>query len=521
MNSKMKWTGLMVAVAAMVAIASPAGAAEKTEVPAKPTYSKDVAPILDANCVQCHREGDIAPMALTTYEEVRPWAKSILQNVGNRVMPPWHADPGYGPFKNERKLSDNEVATIVKWAETGAPQGNPADRPELPVFAVDGEWRLGEPDYVITFDETTVEAGGRDEFYNFEHKVDLPEDKWIKSIEIIPGSREVVHHVILWQQGGDQPQQGWLSAWAAGADPTIFPEKTGRMLYKNATIIGDMHYHPAEGETYTDATRVGLHFAEDEAVEKELVNLWVMNADFKIPAGDPNYQAKSEYTFEQDSIIMGLTPHLHYRGKDFKYTLYYPDGKEEELLKVSKYDFNWQTGYEFVEPIEVPEGARIECIAHWDNSADNPHNPDPTRDVTFGNESYDEMMIGFVDYIVKDGVRPVQKKSPVLPVLNKLAEKDPGQVFRADFPGQGPMAIHLPKEGEGGWYVDFNGIAGKARLYDIVWDGESFTCKMAIPGQPLQDLEGAIDREGEALNFAITTEDGQRQEGTAKMAQPE
>src|SRR6185436_16020143 len=156
----------------------------------------------------------------------------------------------------------------------------------------------------------------------------------------------------------------------------------------------------------TDKTRVGLHFAKGNKVDKELVNLWVMNADFKIPAGDPNYETDSTFTFGQDSHILSLTPHMHYRGKDFKYTLTTPDGKSQELLKVSKYDFAWQTQYEFEKPITAPKGSKIDCVAHFDNSANNPNNPDPKKDITFGQQSYDEMMIGFVDYIVDEGVSP-------------------------------------------------------------------------------------------------------------------
>jgi hypothetical protein len=469
-------------------------------VAAKPTYTKDVAPILNSNCVVCHRPGEIAPMSLTTYDEVRPWVKAISENVSGRVMPPWHADQGFGPFTNDRSLSAEEIATIVAWADAGAPRGDVQDMPPLPEFP-QGEWKLGEPDHVIEFEEVKISGTGRDQFYNLEGKTDFPENKWITGVEIQPGDRKVVHHVILWQ-GSQGNTDGWIGAWAAGAGPVEFPKGTGRELKKGQPIIGDMHYHPY-GEDATDRTRVGLHFAENNQVEKQLVNLWVMNADFEIPAGDPNYEARSTFTFNQDSHILSVTPHMHYRGKDFNYTLTRPDGSTEELLKVSKY-FNWQTQYDFAEPVAVPAGSRIDCVAHWDNSENNPHNPDPTRNIRFGNESYDEMMIGFVDYIVDEGVRPKEAPSPVLAKLEELAAAHPGEVFKVMIPNNGkigPSALHIPRTGEGGWYIDIGPVVGKAPVTEIVWTGDSFTATARIPGDEPMNLSGTL--EGETLKVGL------------------
>lgn len=476
----------------------------------KPTYSKDIAPILDANCVHCHRPGDVAPMALRTYDEVRPWVKSMAQKVGEKQMPPWHADPGYGPWSNDRSLSGEQIATITRWIETGAPQGNPADRPASQVALERGEWALGTPDYVFEFDPYDMAADGPDQFRNPIHQTNFGEDKWITAVEIAPKEKSVVHHVILWlKEDAESSQQGWLSAWAGGTGPDELPKGTGRLLTKGSAIMGDMHYH-ATGKGATDVTRVGLYFGKTEDVQKELVNLWVMNAEFQIPAGDPNYEARSTYTFAQDAHVLGLAPHMHYRGKDFAYTATFPDGTSKELLKVSKYDFNWQTNYEFKDALAVPKGTRIDCVAHWDNSANNPANPDPTKDVTFGPQSYDEMMIGFVDYVVDEGVRPKPTNSQIEQKINELAQKYPGQVFRVDIPGQGASGVHVPKEGEGGWWVSFNGVVASARLYDIKWDGDAFKCEMAIPGQALQHLEGKVDRAAGVFSFTITLDEGQK-----------
>lgn len=502
MKQHVLWSVLMAAAAVAAAPMALGG------VPEQPTFAKDVAPIFYAKCVSCHRPGGVAPMSLLTYEEARPWAKSIGQNVGGRVMPPWHADPGFGPFKNDRSLTEDEVATIVKWVETGARPGDAKDLPALPELPKD-DWSLGEPDYVFELGPFDVKGGGPDQFKNFTHPTDFGEDKWLRAVQIRPGNPKVVHHVILWkgsEAGGNQ--QGWLDAWAAGADATVFPEGTGRMLEKGSSIIGDMHYHPTDTDE-TDLTRVGLYFADPKDVKKELVNLWIMNAEFEIPAGDPNYQATATYTFQQDSHILSLAPHMHYRGKDFTYIATFPDGRKETLLKVSKYDFNWQTAYEFEKPIPAPKGTRIDCIAHWDNSANNPANPDPTRNVRFGPESTDEMMIGFADFIVDEGVRPKVHESPVIAKMAELVEKYPGEVFEVMIPSGGrmaPSAMHIPKQGQGGWYVEFNNVVGIAPIIDITWTGDAFEATAKIPGQGDMKLSGKVDVA--AAKLELTLDDG-------------
>jgi hypothetical protein len=309
----------------------------------------------------------------------------------------------------------------------GAKRGKPDDLPSAPTFNDNG-WRLGEPDLVITFEETHLDGGGPDQFYDLSEPTGLTEDTWLKAVEVMPSNRKVAHHVIIWQRSEKGGQQGWIGAWAAGMEPMEFSKNTGRLLEANGNLIADIHYHPAD-TPQTDRTSIALHFAENNEVEKELVNLWVVNGSFKIPAGNPNYAARATYTFPQDSYIISMLPHLHYRGKDFTYTARFPDGRKEKLLSVSNYEFAWQTGYELEEPLFVPAGTRIDCVAHWDNSADNPNNPDPTKDVTFGNESYDEMMIGFIDYVVKDGVRPPSADKLIVIYAEELATKHSGEVY--------------------------------------------------------------------------------------------
>ena len=367
----------------------------------QPTFVDDVAPILHANCVSCHQPDEIGPMSLRTYREVRPWARSIARAVEHRDMPPWDADPGYGPWANDISLSDDEIAAITHWAANGAPRGE-GDEPVYAEPEKASEWTFGEPDWVYEFDPHDVAAEGPDEFLDIPIKTGFDEDRWIRAIEVQAGDRTVLHHFILWRAGTNNPvQEGWVGAWGAGIRPQHFPPGTGRLLPKGSDLIGDFHYHPT-GEAATDRTRVALWFAEPEEVERELVNLWIVNNKFNIPAGEANYRAQATHVFDRDVVVRSFTPHMHYRGKSMTYTAFLPSGEQKELLSVSRYDFNWQTSYDLAEPLRLPAGTRIEVRASFDNSAENPSNPDPTVDVTWGADSTDEMLIGFIDYVAAD-----------------------------------------------------------------------------------------------------------------------
>ena len=465
----------------------------------QPTFVDDIAPILHENCASCHQPEEIAPMSLRTYREVRPWARSIARAVENRDMPPWDADPGYGPFTNDVSLSDDEIAAITRWAGSGAPRGD-GEEPVYEAPARDAGWAFGEPDWIYEFDPFEVAADGPDEFAMLPVETGWDEDRWIRAVEVQPGDREVVHHFILWRAApGSEVQDAWIDAWAAGARPNEFPAGTARLVPKGQNLIGDFHYHP-NGNASTDKTRIGVWFAEPDEVEKELINLWVMNSTFRIPAGDANYRAQANHVFTEDVVIRSLTPHMHYRGKDARYTAFLPNGDEMELLSVSRYDFNWQTGYNFVEPVALPAGTRIEVTAHWDNSADNPHNPDPTIDVTWGTDSTDEMLIGFVDFVAAEGVSP-KPASPVIAKLAELAQTHPGQAWRFDVqrePGKGPepTAMLLPRGGvPGGWFVQFGTLVLPAPIVDIVWDGDNVTATAQTPGNTMQ-LKGSIQEDG-------------------------
>ena len=462
------------------------------ELPDQVTYVEHVAPLFESNCVSCHQPGEIAPMSLLTYDEVRPWAKTIRKVTSDGAMPPWHADPEHGSFKNDRSLSPEEVALIDKWVATGAKRGDgEIEKPEL----VNQGWRLGEPDLIVTLDQVSLPGGGPDVFRDLVKTIDKQGDTWLRAVEVKPGNRKVVHHVILMASSGRrQAQAGWLGAWAAGMAPMVFPKGTARLVKEGSRLVADMHYHP-DAEPTTDQTQIGLYFYDGEP-EKELQNLWIQNSGFEIPAGADNHQVRASMTFDQDSTVLGLLPHMHYRGKDFTYTAHYPDGTSEVLLSVSDYDFNWQTLYELAEPKKVPAGTRIECVAHYDNSANNPDNPDPSRSVRFGNESYDEMMIGFVDAVVDKGLRPMSLEKRMEVRLTNLLESHDSDVYWVttyEIEEDGSLdddssgsALFLPAEGDGTWSIAVDRQILDATLTNVVRNGSDFSAILDTSFGPLE-----------------------------------
>jgi len=368
-----------------------------------PTFSKDVAPILYKSCVECHRPTMFAPMSLVSYDEARPWARSIKQRVVARTMPPWGADPAHGVFKNDPRLSDADVETIAKWVDAGAPKGDDKDLPAVPQFA-DG-WTIGKPDAIFAMEEEfTIPATGAVEYKYFRVPTGLTEDKWIQAIEIKPGARAQVHHVIAFTQPAGQPLRpgGELGPTNIGG---VTPNKPGltfepgvaRLMRGNSDIVMQMHYTTNGTET-KDRTQVGIIYAKQPPT-KVAGGGMALNARFLIPAGDPNAEVKATTTLSRDITLTGMTPHMHVRGKDMIYIAHYPDGTTETLLSVPRYDFNWQLSYQLKTPKVLPKGTQIEVIAHFDNSTQNKFNPDPTKDVRWGDQTWEEMMIGFFSTI--------------------------------------------------------------------------------------------------------------------------
>jgi hypothetical protein len=363
------------------------------------TYSKDVAPILNRHCVECHRAGEVAPMVFTSYQAVRPWAKAIREKVVTATMPPWLADPHVGQFKNDRRLGPGEIETIVAWVNAGAPEGDAKDLPAAPHF-LDG-WNIGKPDLIIDYGKDfDVPAAGVVDYKYFAVPTNFTEDKWIEAAEIRPQHRAVTHHinVFVLQPGESVTNGALLTGYAPGVPPLNLEAGTAMLVKAGSTLLFQSHYTP-NGTQVKDRSLVGLRFAKRPPVLRSITDR-AYNSRFRIPPGDPNYEVKSSWTAKEDADLFGLMPHMHFRGKDFRYTVVYPDGREEVILNVPRYDFNWQLGYELKTPLHLPKGTRIDCVAHFDNSPNNKWNPDPTKEVRWGDQTWDEMMIGFFLYKV-------------------------------------------------------------------------------------------------------------------------
>ena len=365
----------------------------------KVTYSKDVAPILNKHCVECHRAGEVAPMVFTSYAAVRPWAKSIREKVVTGTMPPWYADPNHGEFRNDRRLAKSDIDTIVAWVNAGAAEGDPKDLPAAPHF-VDG-WNIGRPDQVFDYGaDFEVPADGVVQYQYFKVPTNFTEDKWIEAAEIRPQHRDVTHHinVFVLLPGQNMTQGAMLTGFAPGVQPLRLEAGTAMLVKAGSEFLFQAHYTP-NGKVVKDRSFVGLRYAKQAPVLRSVTDRAV-NALFRIPPGDPNYMVKANWTAKEDVDLFAFMPHMHFRGKDFEYTVVYPDGRREVVLNVPKYDFNWQLGYELKQKLHLPKGTRIECVAHFDNSANNKYNPDPTKEVRWGDQTWEEMMIGFFLYTV-------------------------------------------------------------------------------------------------------------------------
>jgi hypothetical protein len=498
------FVGVLVAALGFVAEAqAPKPAARPAA--ASVTFAKDVAPILYSKCISCHRPGEVAPMALRTFDEVRPWARAIKQKVTSRQMPPWFADPAHGTFANDPRLSDQQIDTIARWVDAGAPRGNPADEPKVPAFT-EG-WQLGEPDYIITLPTVNIPAEGNDYFPTPNLTIDIPEDRWIRALEIRPSNKEVTHHSVLFMAGvpggGPMAASGFvdvLGVWAVGTPPTVYPDGTGRWVRKGQQLRTNLHYHP-NGKPQTDQTRVGLYFGKGE-LKKEVVSAVAGDISFRIPAGAKNHEMRAVYIVDQDMNVVSYFPHMHFRGKDMRLDATFPDGRKQTLLNVPAYDFNWQLYYYPKDPVALPKGTRVDLIAHYDNSADNKANPDPTRDVTFGEQSSDEMLFGVFDVTPREGVSPqpvtVEKRIDVL-----LSTLPPESSYKTSVTILKPVpaALYLPRQGEGTLYI------GQGRfqinvipIKQITWNGDNYEFRMDARFGPNAaytfDVKGTVTADG-------------------------
>jgi hypothetical protein len=397
-------------------------------------------------------------MSLLSYKDARPWAKSIATRVDAGTMPPWHADPSTGEFQNDRRLSPAEKDTIARWVAAGAPEGDPADMPAAPKYA-EG-WTIGQPDVVLTMQEDyPIPASGTVAYSYFEVPTNFTEDRWVQAYEVRPGNRAVVHHVIVTarppapatppappsvqagprptplfefpkgqleipagQTGGrplppeqrkargpnDRPAPrvlgGGIAGYVPGTASRVYPAGTATRLVAGSTLVFQMHYTTTGKET-TDRTSIGFVFSKTPPAT-ELRSTALINGTLRIPAGDPDARVDASMTINRDITLWGMLPHTHVRGKRWSYEVTYPDGRTETILSVPKYDFDWQTDYTFKQPLKLPKGTRIHATAWYDNSSRNKSNPDPTQEVWWGDQTYEEMMFTGLTYSVDPAPQP-------------------------------------------------------------------------------------------------------------------
>jgi hypothetical protein len=417
----MQLLGRLLNVGVVCAVAGAAFAAPNT---APVTFNKEVLPILQKRCQDCHRPGETAPFSLLNYKDARPWAKSIKAAVLSKKMPPWFADPSVGHFLNDRSLNQSEIDTIVSWVDGGTLEGNAKDAPAPREFVTG--WEMGKPDMVVKMPKAfDVPATGQVEYQYVIIPTGLTEDKWVIAAEVRPGDRSVMHHVITsirepgstWmadKQPGDvfvppkgPARGGQLNGGLVGYVPgqVIRPASEGphraTLLKAGSDIVFQLHYTP-NGKATTDQTEIGLIFAKEPPKEKLMGgNSALMRLN--LPANQDNIKLTAVSTVPVDCELVSMMPHAHLRGKSFEYSITRPDGTSEKVLSVPHYDFNWQLTYWLAEPIHLPKGTKVELTAVYDNSANNKYNPDPNKEVHWGEQTTEEMMMGYFSYVVDPG----------------------------------------------------------------------------------------------------------------------
>ncbi len=367
------------------------------------TYAKQVARIIQARCQECHRPGEIGPFPLMTFEDAEKRTSRIREVVLEERMPPWHADPRYGHFANDRRMSHDERDLLLAWIDAGAPRGENKDLPPPRKF-VEG-WKIGQPDKVFSMaQEYKVPATGVLDYQRFIVNPGFKEDIWVQAAECRPGNRKVVHHILVYilTPGRREPYDpdgtaATLVGWAPGDMPVIYGPDMGRKIPAGSRLMFEVHYTP-DGTERTDRSSVGIILAKKKPTQSVNMNI-LANMLFRIPPRSADYRGQLVFTFPQDGTVIGFMPHMHLRGTSARYDLKYPDGRTETLLSVPDYDFGWQSGYRFEKPLHVPKGSRLNWIGHWDNSADNPRNPDPSKAVIWGLQTWDEMQNGWMEVV--------------------------------------------------------------------------------------------------------------------------
>ena len=364
---------------------------------AAPTFHKDVEPILQKRCQECHRPGEVAPMSLLTYKDARPWAKAIRAALVNGKMPPWSPDPHYGKFSNDLSLAAGEKEKIIAWIDAGALEGRPADAPQPRVFT-EG-WRIPKPDVVFELPQPyDVPASGVIDYQYIPVPTNFTEDKWVQIVEMRPTAPSVVHHAIVVMRAPGRGREEYLGGYAPGMMPQNWKPGQARLIKAGTVLEFQMHY-ATNGKPTQDRSRIGLVFAK-QPVTEQVIGTQVYPNGLNIPPGIADYRVDANSMLGPSVKLVAMRPHMHVRGKSMEIRAVYPTGETETLLNVPKYDFNWQPYYYLETPKLLPAGTRVEVTGHFDNSANNRFNPDPTATVKWGPQSWDEMMIGWIDIAV-------------------------------------------------------------------------------------------------------------------------
>lgn len=437
-----------------------AEAAATTAIEPSATYSGHIARILQKHCQECHRPHGVAPFSLLTYDDAVSWAKDIEALTANRTMPPWLPRSGHDNLVNARLLSDEELAQIADWVKSGTPEGDPKHLPERRQFR-DG-WQLGEPDVVLKPTESyTLSAEGEDEYRCFVIPTDFDSDLYVKAMEVLPGTRAVVHHVLVFLDSGlraahldaKDPLPGFatsagfpgfipsgaLGGWAPGNTPDFLPDGIARVLPKGTNVVMQVHYHKT-GKVERDQTQLGLYLAK-EPINRLTRGLPIapMNSyppRMTIPAGESNFEMTVTRELHHAVLLLGITPHMHWLGQDMTVTAALPDGSERTLLD-TRWNFNWQESYQFREPISLPQGTQVTLIAHFDNSDGNPNNPNrPPKTVHWGERTSDEMCIAFLEVTSPtpvgspDELKPFNPREEFREAFLKQLRENPGQLWQ-------------------------------------------------------------------------------------------
>ena len=398
----------------------------ESSLPSEVTYSDHIASILQKNCQSCHRHGEVAPFTLTDYGDAKAWATEIAVYTQSRLMPPWKPAPGYGHFMNERRLTDTEIEMIARWVDAGAPPGDLNAVPPAPKFH-DG-WALGKPDWVGEMPvEYEIAAEGEDEYRQFIIPTNFETDIYVQAVDVQPGNRKTVHHVIPYldvngaarELDAQDPKPGYvtegtgpgfdtvgsLGGWAPGVTPSVLPEGVGFLLPKGADIVMQVHYYRT-GHVEYDRSRLGLYFSKTENTAKLRIGD-ATNSEFVIPPGDAWHEVLASKKVKQDVYLLGAMPHMHLLGRDMRLVAETPEGETLDLIWIKDWDFNWQDVYHYQDPLFLPAGSFVNLVAHFDNSAENPANPnDPPVPVGWGEKTTDEMCIGFFYYVKANEFSP-------------------------------------------------------------------------------------------------------------------